>query len=859
MSGFGRKRIFLRLMARLIAVALLLQSANVALALDRRIAFVLGNADYETAPRLDNSVRDAKAVRDALSRIGFEIYFGANLKRIETEELLKRFYRAADGASVSLFYYAGHGLQLAGSNYVVPIDANLTAVSDIQLQAMNVDDIFQYLRLHTSAQLIFLDACRTNPAAGQKYWVVDSLRTADQDQGLARSAPSVGSLIAYATEPGKVAFDGNGPNSPYTSALVHHVSTPNQEIREMLTRVRRDVMAATDGRQVPWETSSLVDDVYLVHAPPPPVAEPFTQVRIPKADQPEPLSVPPPRAGSDAALSIAIEGLPDKGRLFVSGKLLTGPVRLNLDEFRTLAFDPSGLGEGAMGIVSYSALDPYGQMARGVVVITVVASSGETRPADTEARARTKLLEEARHYVTGLEGAQRSAEVGVGPAPIGLMAFSSPKGSGIDVSLARVPDNGLLWLNDRVLTPGVRIALADVRGIAFEPKIGSDVEHPGVFALALVADDSAQAQVLVKPVLDPCDLEAAAPFDLQGVAPGKLPNEIDAPKAIAACQQATVAHPDVARFRYQLGRAYLAAGDVAKAKRALNDAAERKHLRATASLADLEQFGVVGPANPEKAAALYASCSASGDVYCMQAYGKAKYYGNGVAKDSRGGLELMIRAAELGHTYAMNELGYIFTYGKGLPADLQRGVAYYESGAARNDIYSLNNLGLVYWRGAGRPIDLARARDLFVKAAEGGHPYAPTNLGEMYRDGVGVERDTLKAKTWAEVGAQRGDYWGALDRGRIALGEPAQNVEAAKWLALAVALNVNRGNNDPEGTAAKLLAGLPQADKQAALAELEREVGDAPLKSPQHAQLDAQLAAISDQLWRRTKPRFDLF
>jgi TPR repeat protein len=130
----------------------------------------------------------------------------------------------------------------------------------------------------------------------------------------------------------------------------------------------------------------------------------------------------------------------------------------------------------------------------------------------------------------------------------------------------------------------------------------------------------------------------------------------------------------------------------------------------------------------------------------------------------------------------------------------------------------------------------------------------------MYRDGVGVERDLAKAKAWAELGAKRGDYWGALDRGRIALGEPGQGVEAAKWLAFAVALNVNRGNNDPEGKAGKLLAGLPQAEKQVALAELEKEVGDAPSKSPpQTAQLDAQLTAISDQLWRKTKPRFDLF
>jgi TPR repeat protein len=512
-----------------------------------------------------------------------------------------------------------------------------------------------------------------------------------------------------------------------------------------------------------------------------------------------------------------------------------------------------------MSVMSYAVSDPYNQTSRGVVAITISAASSDTRPVYPEAQEHGRILDEARRYMAEVNGTRHSTEVGIGPAPVRLASFLSPKGSDIDVSLVRAPDDGLLWLHDRVLTSGVRVALADMSNVAFEPKIGSDVEHPGEFSFALVDDASAQAQVLVKPELDPCDLEAAAPFDLQGVAPGKLPNEIDAQRAIATCQKAADMHPDVARFRYQLGRAYLAAGDIDKAKKALNYAAEREHLRATASLADLEQFGVLGPASPEKAAKLYASCSASGDVYCMYSYGKAKYYGNGVANDQRGGLELMIRAAELGHTYAMNELGYIFTYGKGVPADVQRGVGYYESGAERNDIYSLNNLGLVYRRGAGCPIDLAKARDLFVKAAEGGHPYAPTNLGEMYRYGVGVERDLAKAKTWAELGAKWGDYWGALDRGRIALGEPGQGVEAAKWLALAVALNVNRGNNDPEGKAAKLLASLPEPNKKAALAELQKEAADAPSAGLQGAQLDARLAAVSDRLWRKTKPRFDLF
>ena len=298
------------------------------------------------------------------------------------------------------------------------------------------------------------------------------------------------------------------------------------------------MIAATNGRQVPWETSSLVDDVYLVRAPAPPAAAPLTQATVASANGPEALDIPLPRAGSDAPMKIVIDRLPDKGRLLVEGKSVTGPVQLALDAFRTLAYDPSGLQPGAMSLMSYTASDPYGQASRGVVAISVVASTGQTRSVDVEAEARAKALEEARRYIVGLNGAERAAEIGIGPSPLGLQPVASPKAADIDVSLVRAPDNGLLWLGDRTLTPGVRIALADVHGLAFEPKIGSDAQRTGAFALALVGDPSAEAQVAVTPELDPCDVEAAAPFDLQGVAAGRLPNEIDAAKAIAACGKA---------------------------------------------------------------------------------------------------------------------------------------------------------------------------------------------------------------------------------------------------------------------------------------------------------------------------------
>ncbi len=279
------------------------------------------------------------------------------------------------------------------------------------------------------------------------------------------------------------------------------------------------------------------------------------------------------------------------------------------------------------------------------------------------------------------------------------------------------------------------------------------------------------------PVLDACDESAASPLDLQGVAAGKLPNEIDAAAALRACRAAVERFPDIPRFVFQLGRAQLASGLADDARKSFAAAAERKYGRAVAELGSLEQLGAFGPANPAKADGYFAACAASGDAYCLYSHGKALFYGQGVAKDVPHGLALMIRAAELGHTYAMNELGFIFTYGRNIAADPERGIRYYEAGAAREDIYSLNNLGLVYMRGKGRPVDLPKALDYFTRSSAGGQPYAPTNLGIMYRDGLGVPVDLEAAAKWLETAAERGDYWGAQPRQSV----PRFRGQTARW------------------------------------------------------------------------------
>jgi len=379
--------------------------------------------------------------------------------------------------------------------------------------------------------------------------------------------------------------------------------------------------------------------------------------------------------------------------------------------------------------------------------------------------------------------------------------------------------------------------------------------------LTLVGAPDQTAALTIAPALDACDNEAASPLDLQGVTAGKLPNEIDAAKALDACTRAIDRFPGVARFQYQLGRAQMASGQADAARASFTAAAAHKHMRAIQELGALEQLGVFGAPNLAKADGYFATCAKGGDAYCLYAHGKALFYGQGVAKQTSQGLALMIRSAELGHTFAMNELGFIFTAGRNIAADVERGVRYYEAGAARGDIYSFNNLGLVYLRGTGRPADPARALDYFTKAADGGHPFAPTNLGRMYRDGVGVTADSAAAAKWLETAGQRGDYWGALDRANLfrdEKGKPRDAVETATWLALACSLNVDRGNADPANQAAHQLAALPAADKARALSDLETKLG-AEAGKVKASKPDDRLIALSGQLWRRGKPRYDLF
>ncbi|MBL8587940.1 MAG: caspase family protein, partial [Methylobacteriaceae bacterium] len=351
-----------------------------------RVALVIGNATYNTLPSLKNAGNDSKAVTDVLSATGFEIYSGANLTRLQFDEVVRRFFRAANGADVALVYYSGHGVQVAGRNFLVPVDATLSTPYDIEQQTIDVGEIHAYLTQHAKAQLIFLDACRDNPFKIDRFWIADSLKTVAQTRGLARvqdsaalsavgAAPvtrSIGSLLAFSTEPGNVALDGTGELSPYTSAFVRHAPTANLEIRQVLTQVRRDVIASTNGAQVPWENSSLIDDVYLFRSPPPPVVAPMTKVEA-NAGAAGPMRLPTPRQDGGREMRAQIDRLPERGALLLAGRRLNQGDMISLNDLLSLDYDPLETPAGTIDLMGYSVIDAWGQKSQGVAAISIGA------------------------------------------------------------------------------------------------------------------------------------------------------------------------------------------------------------------------------------------------------------------------------------------------------------------------------------------------------------------------------------------------------------------------------------------------------------------------------------------------------
>lgn len=248
--------------------------SSAAFAQGGKFALLIGNGAYRALPNLANPPRDVRLIGELLRHIGFEVEVLVNADRTQMIGAAQRLSLRARQAEVALFFYAGHAMEVNGENILVPVSAVVQSANALMQTSVPYRDISAAIEGRARTTLIFLDSCRDSPIGetdqrrtrGTAPERVQAGTRSAGGGGLAGIASSSGTLIAFATAPGRVALDGAAENSPFTRALAQYLLTPGLEVRQMLSMVRRTVRQMTNGTQIPWDNSSLENDFYFVAA-----------------------------------------------------------------------------------------------------------------------------------------------------------------------------------------------------------------------------------------------------------------------------------------------------------------------------------------------------------------------------------------------------------------------------------------------------------------------------------------------------------------------------------------------------------------------------------------------------------------
>lgn len=376
-----QRRIGFVLVAVLIAFGF---SMSVAEAGERRVAFVIGNSVYQTVPSLPNPKNDAAAVAQALKKSGFEVVSAIDLDRVGFDQAFQKFVRSLHGADISVFYYSGHGIEVGGDNRIIPTDAQLKSAADLEVETVSVKTIMSYMKSNSKLQLVFLDSCRNNPFPASSFLVGPQKQFLVAGVGLAPQEATLGSFITFSTQPGAVAIDGQGDQSPFTASILSHTFNLGIDVKTAITEVTDDVWKATQQKQKPWSSDSLGQAVFLKRpaitiAPTEPViaskepavkiasapsqdassvaAAPTTQIadtqiadvlsqalskprRIPIGVGQVALLDNFPIVRAAGADQIVVTAVPKEGMLYLDGNPLSEGDVLNIETLRKITFEP---------------------------------------------------------------------------------------------------------------------------------------------------------------------------------------------------------------------------------------------------------------------------------------------------------------------------------------------------------------------------------------------------------------------------------------------------------------------------------------------------------------------------------------
>lgn len=362
--------------AGLLGVAVLASVLPAEAAPDRRVALVIGNSAYTAVPRLANPQRDALAISASLKRLGFEVVEGYDLKMEEMTGIVREFAQKLDGAKAGVVYYAGHGIAVGDENYLIPVDASLKSEADLDFRAVNVQLVLRQMQRDERVNILILDACRDNPFATQ---LAAKSRSVARGLTAIETQSASGILIAFATDPRSTALDGEKDgNSPFTSALLKHIETPEVSITTVMDRVRADVWEATGKKQKPWTNSSIIGEFKM--NPTLKLAAVDPSVTIKTIDGAVPVPAAPASVGLDRAqMDVKMWETAERGNS-------PGDYKAYLDAFPTGQF-------AAFAKNRLAKLDPVAPVAPAVSRDTAAQSAsmsdealkGEASSAETEA------------------------------------------------------------------------------------------------------------------------------------------------------------------------------------------------------------------------------------------------------------------------------------------------------------------------------------------------------------------------------------------------------------------------------------------------------------------------------------------
>lgn len=713
--------------------ALLLQPASA----EKRVALVIGNSIYRNVARLDNPDNDAVLVARTLKDLGFVLVGGdarTDLDKRALDEAVQAFGREMQGADVAMFYYAGHGVQVRGTNYLVPVDANPTREADVDFQMLDVNLVLNQMQgSGTRLNMIILDACRNNPFGAR------GLRAASG--GLAQLRAPDGTLISYATQPGNVAQDGDDGHSPYTRALAATLRRPGLDLFGTFNQVGLAVKRATGGAQQPWVSSSPIDgSFYFMEAPQ--SASVTDSATTPRDDGP----AVPARQESKTRLAASADFVTDCDRQAANP---ADPQRPR---------DIAGLKLGEIQIVPALAacslaMRQYPDIPRFIYEAGRVAQVQNDYATARQFYEKAAGMDYAASYVnlgqlyqTGngvpkdYGEARKWYEKAVAaddPAGLHAMGWLYEQGNGVPQDYAEARR----WY-EKAIAAGLPVANANLGRLYINGLGGTKDLMKGRSLLETGAAAGEPVAMRLLGLLYDRGL---------GVTSDPLRARQWYEKAAAAGDGWGMNNLGAL---YEQGRGV--SKDYGEARKWYEKARGVGIKMATANLGRLYQEGAGVPPDVIRAKSLYESVADS-EPAAMRQLGFLYDRGMGMPKDYAQARQWYEKAMAAGDAIAMNNLGYMYEVGNGVSKDLNRARNLYGQSAAHGQVMAMTNLGNLYRDGRGLAKDYVQARQWYEKAAAGGRTSAMVQLGDFYRIGLGVAKDAAQARKWYEAAATAGD------------------------------------------------------------------------------------------------------